>query len=70
MLNFIIFSKIYLSVNCPVGEPAVGELGVSELACRWTGLSVNCLVGEPAVGELGVGELSVGEPTRTHLEAY
>ncbi len=41
MLNFIIFSKIYLSVNCPVGEPAVselgvGELGVGELSCRWT----------------------------------
>ncbi len=70
MLNFIIFSKIYLSVNCPVGEPAVGELGVGELvvgelACRWTVLSVKCLVGEPAVSELGVGELSFGEPTRT-----
>jgi hypothetical protein len=34
MLNFITFSKIYLSVNCPVGEPAVGELGVGELACQ------------------------------------
>ncbi len=54
MLNFIIFSKIYLSVNCPVGEPAVGELGIGKLG-----------VGELGVGELGVGELSVGEPTRT-----
>jgi hypothetical protein len=34
MLNFFILSKIYLSVNCPVGEPAVGELAVGELACR------------------------------------
>ncbi len=72
MLIFIIFSKIYLSVNCPVGEPAVGELGVGELgvgelACRWTGVSVNWRVGELAVGELGVGELSVGEQTRTLL---
>ncbi len=40
MLNFIIFSKIYLSVNCPVGEPPVGEL----------------VVGELCVGELSVGE--------------
>jgi hypothetical protein len=32
MLNFIIFSKIYLSVNCPVGELGVGELGVGELS--------------------------------------
>ncbi len=42
MLNFIIFSKIYLSANCPVGELGVGELGVGELG----------------VGELGVGELA------------
>ncbi len=70
MLNSSNFSKFHLSVNCPVGEPAVGELGVGELACRWTVLSVNCLVGEPAVGEpavgeLGVGELSVGEQSVT-----
>ncbi len=30
MLNFIIFSKMYLSVNCSVGEPAVGEPSVGE----------------------------------------
>ncbi len=52
MLNFIFFKNLF------VGEPAVGELGVGELACRWTVLSVNCLVGEPAVGELSVGEQS------------
>ncbi len=39
-----------MSVNCPVGEPAVGKLAV----------------GEPAVGELGVSELAAGEPTRTN----
>ncbi len=51
-----VFKKIHVSVNwvsvnCPIGEPAVGELGV----------------GEPAVGELSVGELAVGEPTRTRF---
>ncbi len=67
MLNFIIFSKIHLSVNCPVCELGVGEPACGWTGCRWTGVSVNwvsvnCLVGEPAVGEL-----SVGEPTRTPL---
>jgi hypothetical protein len=32
MLNFIIFSKIYLLVNCLFGELAVGELGAGELS--------------------------------------
>ncbi len=63
MLNFIIFSKIYLSVNWVSGNWRVGDL-----ACRWTVLSVYCLVGEPALGELSVGELSVGEPTRTPFD--
>jgi hypothetical protein len=39
VLNFFIFSKIYLLINCSVGELGVGELGVgelgvSELACQ------------------------------------
>jgi hypothetical protein len=62
MLNFIIFSKIYLSVNWVSVNWRVGEL-----ACRSIVLSVKCLVGEPAVSELGVGELSFGEPTRTRI---
>jgi hypothetical protein len=32
MLNSSNFSKFHLSVNCPVGEPAVSELGVDELS--------------------------------------
>jgi hypothetical protein len=34
MLNSSNFLKSHLSMNFPVGEPAVGELGVGELACR------------------------------------
>ncbi len=63
MLNFIIFSKIYLLVNCPVGEPAVGELGVGELACWWTVLSVN----RPSVSWVSVNCLSANRPGPVYI---
>jgi hypothetical protein len=58
MLNFFIFSKIYLSVNCSIGEPAVWEVGVGVLACRSIVLSVNQL----SVYWVTVNCLSVNRP--------